>query len=44
MLVYAEEIGSLSNHDKRDDDGVKYAWRDWDENVAAFGGKMKLKQ
>ena len=37
-------IGSLSNHDERDDDDdVKYAQRDWDENVA-FGGKMKLKQ
>ena len=36
-------IGSLSNHDERDDDDVKHARRDWDENVA-FGGKMKLKQ
>ena len=35
-------IGSLSNHDERDDDDVKYARRDWDENVS-FGGKMKLK-
>ena len=35
-------IGSLSNHDERDDDDVKYARRDWDENVA-FGGQMKLK-
>ena len=34
-------IGSLSNHDERDNDDVKYARRDWDENVA-FGGKMKL--
>ena len=38
-----EALGSLSNHDERDDDDVKYARRDWDENVA-FGGKMKLKQ
>ena len=38
-----ERIGSLSNHDERDDDDVKYARRDWDEKVA-FGGKMKLKQ
>ena len=38
-----EILGSLSNHDERDDDDVKYARRDWDENVA-FGGKMKLKQ
>ena len=36
-------VGSLSNHDERDDDDVKYARRDWDENVV-FGGKMKLKQ
>ena len=35
-------IGSFSNHDERDDDDVKYARRDWDENFA-FGGKMKLK-
>ena len=34
-------IRSLSNQDERDDDGVKYARRDWDENVA-FGGEMKL--
>ena len=26
-------LGSLSNHDERDDDDVKYARRDWDENV-----------
>ena len=26
------------NHDERDDDDVKYARRDWDENVT-FGGK-----
>ena len=31
-------IRSLSNQDERDDDGVKYARRDWDENVA-FGAK-----
>ena len=36
-------VGSLSNHDERDDDDVKFTRRDWDENVA-FGGKMKLKQ
>ena len=36
-------LGSLSNHDVRDDDDVKFARRDWDENVA-FGGKTKLKQ
>ena len=36
-------LGSLSNNDERDDDDVKYARRDWNENVA-FGGKMKLKQ
>ena len=34
-------IGSLSNHDERDDDDVKYALRDWDENIA-FGGKIKF--
>ena len=33
----------ISNHwDQGDDDDVKYARRDWDENFA-FGGKMKLK-
>ena len=32
---------SLSNQDERDDDGVKYARRDWDENVA-FGAKWNL--
>ena len=32
-------LGSLSNHDERDDDDVKYARRDWDKNVA-FGGTM----
>ena len=37
-----EALGSLSNHDERDDDDVKYTRRDWDENVA-FRGKMKLK-
>ena len=37
-----EVIGSLSNHDGRDDDDVKYARRDWDE--VAFSGKMKHKQ
>ena len=31
-------IRSLSNQDERDDDGVKYARRDLDENVA-FGAK-----
>ena len=36
-------LGSLSNHDEGDDDDVKYARREWDENVA-FGSKMKLKQ
>ena len=36
-------IGRLSNHDESDDDDVKYARRDWDENVI-FGGKMKLRQ
>jgi len=36
-------IGSLSNHDERDDDDVKWARKDWDENVV-FEGKMKLKQ
>ena len=39
---FVKVIGSLSNHDERYDDDVKYAQRDWDENVA-FGGKMKLK-
>ena len=39
-VVYCYILGSLSNHDERDDDDVKYARRDWDENVA-FGGKMK---
>ena len=43
MVCVQALIGSLSNHDERDDDDVKYARRDWDENVA-FGGKMKLKQ
>ena len=33
--------GLFGNHDERDDDDVKYARRDWDEN-ATFGGKMKL--
>ena len=42
IAVESKTIGSLSNHDERDDD-VKYARRDWDENVA-FGRKMKLKQ
>ena len=42
-IMESELVGSLSNHDERDDDDVKYARRDWDENVA-FGGKMKLKQ
>ena len=42
-FVHYMGIGSLSNHDERDDDDVKYARRDWDENVA-FSGKMKLKQ
>ena len=37
------EIGSLSNHDERDDDDVKYARRDWDENVVLVC-KIKLKQ
>jgi len=36
-------LGSLSNHDERDDDDVKWARKDWDENVV-FEGKMKLKQ
>ena len=43
MGRFTTTIGSLRNHDERDDDNVKYARRDWDENVA-FGGKMKLKQ
>ena len=38
-----DDIGSLSNHDERDDDDVKYTRRDWDEDVA-LGGKIKLKQ
>ena len=42
MVCLSSLLGSLSNHDERDDDDVKYARRDWDENVA-FGGKMKLK-
>ena len=43
-LVDGLVLGSLSNHNERDDDDdVKYTRRDWDENVA-FGGKMKLKQ
>ena len=37
-----EVIGSLSNHDERDHDDVKYARRDWDE--VAFSSKMKHKQ
>ena len=36
-------IGNLSNHDERDDDDLKYARRDWDEDVV-FVGKIKLKQ
>ena len=33
----------ISNHDERDDDDLKYARRDWDEDVG-FVGKIKLKQ
>ena len=36
------QLGSLSNHDERDDD-VKYVQRGWDENVI-FVSKMNLKQ
>ena len=36
-------LGNLSNHDERDDDDLKYARRDWDEDVV-FVGKLKLKQ
>ena len=42
-LVDGLVLGSLINHNERDDDDVKYTRRDWDENVA-FGGKMKLEQ